>query len=132
MSFFEQIKDFTAIIQKIGNMELNKKILALQTSAIALEEENRELAERVRQLEEKARMQASLDYQITLYWKRDETGKEEEPYCPWCWDADRKIVHLRVNKEGGSYCQNCRSGFDEPADFATAPDVVFGGLNGHR
>lgn len=104
MSFFEQIKDFTAIIQKIGNMELNKKILALQTSAIALEEENRELAERVRQLEEKARMQASLDYQITLYWKRDETGKEEEPYCPWCWDADSKIVHLRVNKEGGSYC----------------------------
>ncbi len=115
MSIVDQLKDVAELIRKMDNIELFQKILDLQTSAMALQEENRELKERVRQLEEKSRVQASLVYRNNLYWKRDETGKEEGPYCPRCWEADGKLVHLRVNGDEGAFCLNCKSGFDRPS-----------------
>ena len=30
-----------------------------------------------------------------------------EPFCPRCWESDKKAIHLHRNGKGNYQCKNC-------------------------
>ncbi|MBZ5728555.1 MAG: hypothetical protein LAP87_26680 [Acidobacteriia bacterium] len=67
---------------------IQDKLVDVKTALADADEENRAL---LRQVDELKRMASvGKDFQIAegVYWR------ENVPYCPVCWDVDRKTVRL--------------------------------------
>jgi len=107
MGIIETIKDVVTLVQKADNIDLVKHVLALQTQAQELIEENRNLKEKVRELEGLLQLAKSLSFQAPFYV----ADGDPVPFCPRCWEADRKPVHV-VKIFGGARtrwdCVECR------------------------
>jgi len=53
---------------------------------------------------------SKLTFKNNAYWKIDESGSKEGPYCVRCYDIDKKVVQLlplRINKEE-IQCPQCK------------------------
>jgi hypothetical protein len=81
-----------------GNLELGEKL--------------RELSSRLDALQAKAQMKA---FGPNNYFYRD--AQTDGPYCPVCWQRDRKAVLLPASQDYPTgherYCQVCKTGFFE-------------------
>jgi hypothetical protein len=69
-------------------MELQQHILSMQAILHDLAEENRTLSRRVEELQRSADFGKEFKFEDGVYWYRD------YPYCPNCWDVDRKPIRL--------------------------------------
>jgi hypothetical protein len=59
-------------------------------------------------------------FEETVYWKR-KNGEREGPYCPHCYEANDKILHLKPGMTRGSFsCPSCREVF-HTRDFVFPP-----------
>jgi hypothetical protein len=76
-------------------MELQQHILSMQAIVHDLAEENRGLNEEVSDLKRCADFGKEFTFDEGVYWYRD------YPYCPNCWDSDRKPIRL-----DGPYASN--------------------------
>lgn len=101
MGILDDIKETVSIIQKIDNIDLYRKILDLQAEAMALVEENRTL-------KAAASIEAELEYRQQAYWKKYGTEKQEGPFCPKCWDVERKLVRLLKSNGFFPQCPSCK------------------------
>ena len=69
-------------------MELQQHALGLQATVHDLAEENRKLAAKVEELGRCADFGKDFVSEQGVYWR------EDAPYCPTCWEVDRKPVRL--------------------------------------
>jgi hypothetical protein len=69
-------------------MELQQHILSMQAIVHDLAEENRTLKEKMADLLRCADIGNELTFEEGVYWHSG------YPYCPPCWDVDRKPVRL--------------------------------------
>src|ERR1035441_3285679 len=69
-------------------MELQQHILSMQAIVHDLAEENWTLTSRIEELQRSADFGKDFTFEEGVYWHR------EFPYCPNCWDADRKPIRL--------------------------------------
>lgn len=90
MGIIETIKDVAVLVQKADNIDLVKHVLALQTQAQELIEENRGLKEKLKALEDLLQFAKTLSFRAPFYYA---TG-DAVPYCPRCWEVKRKAVHV--------------------------------------
>jgi hypothetical protein len=113
------VKEAVSIAKKVGNRELTEKladvqarILDLQTNMIELTDENHALRLRIGELEQVGELAGKLAYQESVYWLPKEGGRDG-PYCPNCWDAQKKLIRLTPGATKGTfYCGVCKhSGF---------------------
>lgn len=87
-------------------MQLADLMNALSEAKLKVSDINDVLAlkdERIRELEAALKTKESLFYDGSVYW----IGPEEErdgPYCPICWDDDRKLIHLSET-DWNWYCE---------------------------
>ena len=90
MGFYDTLKDVVTMVQKTDNIELVKQVLSLQTEALGMQEENRQLRSRVGELEKALQFARDLQFKAPFYYAPD----DKIPYCAHCWEAKRLAIHL--------------------------------------
>jgi uncharacterized protein YydD (DUF2326 family) len=102
-------KEVASVAKRVGNRELIEKvtdlqerILDIQTEMIDLTNENHNLKQRVSELEQVGELAGKLVYQESVYWLPKEGGRDG-PFCPSCWDADRKLIRLTPGATKGTF-----------------------------
>jgi hypothetical protein len=108
MGIIDTAKDVATLVQKLDNIELNKKILELQGQITSQLEENRSLKDQVRDLSGRLEFQGSLEFRRNMYFRRLQDGTEDGPLCSSCWDVERKAVRLQTLGSGAKFCPSCK------------------------
>ena len=109
MSLIENVKTAVEVVQKSDNIDLMKKMMAIQSDAWELQQENQKLKERIRELERKREIDSELDFQGNKYWSMPEGGEREGPYCSPCWDDKGKLIRLHRWPNGNGWeCGVCK------------------------
>ena len=100
-------KEITDLIKKGATIEAQEKIMELREAALALEEENIELKNKVKELEDKLNTKANVVWESPYYWSVN--GDEKDgPYCQNCYDGDGKLIRLQQpGREGYWECHTC-------------------------
>ena len=101
MGVIDTAREAITLVQKLDNVELLQKILALQSDALKMVEENGELKTKVRELEEAFKIKDSLVFENNSYYIGE---KKDGPYCSLCWDTDRRLVHLHKDEANWWWC----------------------------
>ena len=107
-------------IKGVVALPLNLTKAADANQRLAVEHELAETKARLSELEdESTRRKVELNGRVPFYgkarWLRDTEGTiEDVPYCPRCYDADGKLIHLIITPwEGDPFgiakCLNCKS-----------------------
>jgi hypothetical protein len=111
VGLYEMFKDVVTVAQKAGNIELMNKLMDVQMEMVRLTEENRDLRTHIRELEEQRTIEGQLTFRNNQCWRRQPNGAEEGPFCPTCWDVDKRLVHLAEGATRGNfYCMYCSTG----------------------
>ena len=79
---------------------------------LKLREENRELRNEIRALQDKLEFSKQLIFIHGLYHAPDDAGRVGEPYCPRCWEVEQLAVHLHWEQPMRGYlCNKCGERF---------------------
>lgn len=113
MAVYDAIKDAVSIAQKADNIELYRLLIDVQKESLDLLEENRQLKERIKELEDNSKIGESLIFQDYHYYKIEDKDFKE-PYCSNCWDSNKKLIRVHVNiwvsgKGIANRCPNCKT-----------------------
>lgn len=87
-------KDIVELLKKGATVEAQEQIMALREGALALQEDNFSLREKVKTLEESLRIKGQLTFDGSSYWL-SEAGKSDGPFCQHCYDTSGKLVRLQ-------------------------------------
>lgn len=116
MSILTEVKEIANLVQKIDNIELNRKILDLQAEVMELIEENGRLCEDSKALRDKLRWQSDMKVGQNSYWCAKD-GDLDGPFCTNCWDASRILIRLvsidgLLSRAGNHKCPKCSNQMD--------------------
>ena len=104
-------KDLAETLKDGLKPEVQEKILELRHIVLALQEENLQLRERVRQLEAGSTTANKVVFDKGVYWTVTAGMARQGPYCPACQDKNGKLVRLHYTHTGtpGVYwiCKSC-------------------------
>lgn len=111
MGIFNQLKSIAKILQEAGKIKQYQQILEVQEKLLEMQSKIQDLEKENSELKEKLKIKENLIYRNNVYWINNK-DKEDGPFCPRCWDADKKLVRLQpFDKSDYSYdCPNCKSG----------------------
>ncbi|MBZ5540398.1 MAG: hypothetical protein LAN61_07755 [Acidobacteriia bacterium] len=84
------MKEMADLIKKLGDIELNRKILTLETEVLDLTRDKRRVEEKVEELERTLKQRQTLYFFEPFYWLKEDTT----PYCPSCWETKMTAVHV--------------------------------------
>ena len=96
MSFIDYFKAAFDLAKKAQSVELQGELMAMREDYNSLHEENIDLKQQLRALQEQQQIEGTLTYRAPAYYRRAEGGKEDGPYCQRCWDVDRRLVRVSV------------------------------------
>jgi hypothetical protein len=112
MNAVELVKDLVKVGQNLQDIELFKKIVALQGEVFELDAANRELKKRVAELEEAAALRAKLTFEKNLYWLKD-GNNIEGPFCTRCYDKESAVRRMISDSGRAFACPTCLLVFDK-------------------
>jgi hypothetical protein len=102
------IKLISEVVKKYNDIELMHQIIELHSEVFELQKENPGLKKRLDQ-REKMQMKGPHGY---FYQDGDEV-----PFCPKCWEADGKSIHLPASEDyvigHGRVCRVCKHQYIE-------------------
>lgn len=106
------LTDAKNIATGANDLQLKGKLLDIQNFIYELQEENRNLRDRVVELENDKIVRNNLEYKNNAYYKIG----EDIPYCTRCFDVDSKLVTMFLEIDGihDNYffaCPNCEKRF---------------------
>ncbi len=108
MGVIENMKELADLIKKAGDIELYRKIVESEGEVIELTREKRRLEERVEELEKLLVLQEGMAFRAPFYFQ----DRDETPFCPRCWEASKRAVHLFhnfTNEENTRWdCPDCK------------------------
>jgi hypothetical protein len=90
MGIVENLKDVLKLADAANNLDLYKKLAELQTSILALQDENRELKDRVGQLNQQLSLKDKMHFTAPFYYQEN----DKTPYCPACWEGKNAAIHV--------------------------------------
>jgi len=90
MGVIDNAKEIADLVKKVGDIDLYRKIVALESEILDLTREKRQLEEKVSNLEQSLAFKEKLVFKEPLYWLEG----DGTPYCPGCWVEKRQAVHL--------------------------------------
>jgi hypothetical protein len=106
MGIVETMKDVLVLVQKTDNIDLVKQILSLQVQVSEMQDENRRLRERVKELEAAAIFAKTMRFEQPFYFAAD----DKVPHCAQCWESDRRAIHLKSDwKDRRWECYRCKN-----------------------
>jgi transposase-like protein len=96
------------LIKKVGDVDLYRKIVELEEEIIELTRQNRQLEEKVDEQQRLLDIKGKMKWEMPFYTM----DGDDVPYCPQCWEASEKTIHLRrMQENNGWFCKNCKSTF---------------------
>ena len=110
MSLIETTKTVYDLAKKGATVELQEQVMQLREEALELQEENLELRKENLNLKKKIESQESLKFERKVYFR----DGDKVPFCPYCYDRHRRLIHLTGPPEEGPTtelqytCQECR------------------------
>lgn len=106
MGALPDYKDIVGLIKAGATIEAQEKIMDLRVAAVDLQEENLRLREQVKQLDEQLRLTSAMVFKKPFYYH----DGDDTPYCPVCWEKDRKSIHLNgpTGDHGHYLCPVCK------------------------
>lgn len=111
MGIIENFKDMLKIADAANNLDLYKNLGELQTSVQGLQEENRQLHDENKGLKEKLELTGKMIHKPPFFYQ----DGDQTPFCPACWEGDRKAIHLLYSHEEDSCirwdCKTCKQMF---------------------
>lgn len=108
MSLLDNVKDLADLIKKVGDTDLYRKIVDLQGEVVQQADENFRLKKQVKELEEAMAFAGKLTFKAPYYFAEH----DDVPYCPTCWEDQKKAVHLaRSVTATWMECRRCHSVF---------------------
>ena len=90
MELIDRIKERTSLVQKIGDVDLYRKIVELQAEIVKLSTKNFELEKTCFDFREKFAQKSNLRHARQLYYLES----DPIPFCPRCWETTEKMIHL--------------------------------------
>ena len=113
MNPIEQVKELASLIQKVGDINLYRKIVELQAEVVKLSSRNVELEQKCSELEAELSRRKKLRHDRTLYFG----DNDPIPFCPHCWETSKQLVHLfgpqALSQPGGEMweCHACNNDY---------------------
>jgi hypothetical protein len=119
MSIYDMAKDAVKVAQKADNIELVKKLMDVQQTALEMQAKQHELNNRIEELEKaNAQLRDQLEEEGSfildqaVYWRKEDEGCQQ-PFCPTC-KAKHLLIPMTPNKQGTNvayfHCPNCNFG----------------------
>jgi hypothetical protein len=117
----ENLKDAALFAQKVGQIELYKKILQAEDEVRDLTREKRGLEDKVEELEQKLKLRNAMRFEPPVYYQEG----DKTPFCSSCFEGkEQRPVHLTRSADGWR-CTVCKNEFpDDPDDNVPAFDIV--------
>ncbi|MDR3385492.1 MAG: hypothetical protein P4L92_00445 [Rudaea sp.] len=106
MGILADVREVADLVRKVGDMDLYRKMIDLQSEVIELADKNSQLTQTVNELTAKLALTETMKFHDHFYWR----DVDPEPYCPRCFDVDRKAVHV-IRPRAGSLpwkCPQCK------------------------
>lgn len=107
MSMIDNARDLAKLLQQVDNVEIQKKLVQTQNDFMELHQENLDLKNRVKALEEQLKLNETLVFRPPFYYVEG----DETPYCAKCWEVDKTLVHSiysHTSVKGELWiCPNC-------------------------
>jgi hypothetical protein len=108
--------------------ELTNMVIDIRDGISELREENVSLREITLGLEKKIAQSVAFEFDGTKYWRKNEQGEKEGPFCQHCKDGEAKNVRLiKESNEMGVYwtCSIC----NRSADYKSPPSEGYSWRN---
>lgn len=101
------VKQISELVKKYNDLELMKQIVTLQTEVFDLQREKLRLETELSNLQRSVQTEKEMEMQAPFgYYYRD---GDEVPFCPKCWENDKKQIHLPDSEPwGGGVRRDCR------------------------
>ena len=112
MSLLPNYKEIIELLKKGSTIEAQEKIMELREGALALQEENIKLKERISELESELNKKKEVRWEAPFYWAISNDTKEG-PFCQKCYDTDRKTIRLQEIEKGNWHCKACNNNYFE-------------------
>lgn len=131
MSILENAKQIADAVHEIQNLELYKRVLDLHSDIIGLVEQNNKLRDENKALKETVTLAKKMEHKPPFFYQEG----DPHPFCPACWEGDKKAVHLIYSHEEETCirwdCRTCKQTFliNKPVRSQYVPDYPKGGPN---
>jgi hypothetical protein len=66
----------------------------------------------IKKLEEDLKIKNKLEWEPPVYYLINDNLKDG-PFCPQCYDSEKKLIRLQGNNEGSWRCLTCKNSFAE-------------------
>ena len=90
MGVIENAKEIADLVKKIGDIDLYRKIVALEGEVLDLTREKRGLENKVEELERALVFRKTLTFHEPFYVVEGDAT----PYCAPCWEQKHEAVHV--------------------------------------
>jgi len=103
MKIFKWLKSVLKAIQTAGKVELLERLSSLSN-------EKEKLKKELTELKEQQKIKEQIEFKNDVYWKIKDKEKDikEGPYCPNCYDSEKKLMHLLSSADPKHpYCPKC-------------------------
>jgi len=114
MGVLENLKDVAELAQKVGQLDLYKKILQAEDEVRELTQEKRRLEDKVEELDRSLKLRNAMKFSAPLYYQ----DGDKIPFCAVCYEKDGRPVHVVMN-DGAWYCNVCKIFYDGGPAFGT-------------
>ena len=111
MGTLDKIQIIYEVLKKAGNIDAQKALLYLKEGNLKTQDENLDLKDRIRKLEEELKVKGEMEFDGIVYWLKDGDTKKG-PYCRICYERDGKVIHIE-NQGTIYYCKVCKNGFSK-------------------
>jgi hypothetical protein len=116
MGVIENIREVADLVKKIGDLELNRKILNLEGEVHELKRSNMQLETELSDAQRLLRVRQEMTFREPFYYAQG----DEVPHCPACWNAKDIAVHVVFvsNRDGEMHwrCPNCKHDYYDKRD----------------
>ena len=105
--FKEMFRDAKNLATGANDMQLKSVLLDIQGAVYELQEENRDLRDKIHDLENQQIFESELIYRNGVYLKGNEV------FCSACWDKDHRTTRIRYVKDNrrsnaAFWCDVCK------------------------
>ncbi|MEI8390246.1 MAG: hypothetical protein WCG23_10235 [bacterium] len=99
----DNVNAIKEIADSIQNIELKSIIVDLKEQVLELKEENLNLKEKLSKQED-----FNMIFEDNKYWNTNENNVKDGPYCPACWDNNKKTIRFNEAKMS-FHCPVCKN-----------------------
>jgi hypothetical protein len=110
---------------KLKLAELISAIADAKVEASQVQQELLDRDERIRALEAKLVLKAEVQWEKPFYWRLQQGGSKDGPYCQRCYDVEAKLHRLQGSGEGYWECKACKSEYTDDSYAPTITSVGF-------